>query len=112
MADEDTIDPQRNLRRMYEYAPLYAQAKADRIHIEGYLKSKKALLMKSCGEASIGAQEREALAHPEYLALLDGLKAAVEQEELLRYRYETARVAIDVYRTQQASNRNMDRSAA
>lgn len=112
MADEDSIDPQRNLRRMYEYAPLYAQAKADRIHIEEFRKSLKAKLMKECGESAIGAQEREAYAHPDYIALLDGLRAAVQQEEMLRFRYMQAQAAIDVWRSQNAANRNIDRAAA
>lgn len=112
MSKEDGIDPQRNLRRMYEYGPLYAQAKATRIHLEEYRKSLKARLMKACSEQAIGAQEREAYAHPDYAAHLEGLRVAVEQEEALRWKLETARTAIEVWRSQEASNRNLDKSAA
>lgn len=112
MSDENAIDPQRNLRRMHEYGPLFAQAKADRLHIEEYRKSLKAQLMKKSGETTLAAQEREAYAHPDYIAFLEGYKAAVEQEETLRWRLIQAQAAIETWRTQEASNRNMDRSAA
>lgn len=108
----DEINPQLNLRRMWEYGPLYAQAKADRIMLENFQKTLKARLMKASGETSVVAQEREAYAHPDYETHLDGLKEAVRQEEDLRWKLERARAAIEVWRSINASNRNMDRSAA
>lgn len=112
MSDDRAIDPQLNLRRMHEYGPLFAQAKADRIYLEEYRKSVKSRLMKASGETTLAAQEREAYANTEYVAFLDGLKAAVEQEETLRWKLVQAQAAIDVWRSQNASNRNMDKSAA
>lgn len=109
---DDSINPQRNLRRMYEYAPLYAKAKAQRVYLEEFRKSLKAKLMKDCAESAIGAQEREAYAAPEYVQLLEGLREAVEQEETLRWRLVQAQAAIEVWRSQEASNRNMDRATA
>lgn len=106
------ISPTVNLKRMHELGPLYAQAKANRIHIEEFRKSLKAKLMKSSGVEAIGAQEREAYAHPEYIALLDGLKAAVAEEEELRWRLTLATTALDVWRSQEASNRALDKAAA
>lgn len=112
MSETNDINPQLNLRRMWEYGPLYAQAKAERIMLENFQKTLKAKLMKSAGDVAIGAQEREAYAHPDYETHLKGLQAAVEREEALRWKLETARTAIEVWRSQEASNRNMDRSAA
>lgn len=97
---------------MHEYGPLFAQARAERIYLEEFRKSIKSRLMKSSGENALAAQEREAYAHADYIAFLDGLKAAVEQEETLRWKLVQAQAAIDVWRSQNASNRNMDRSAA
>lgn len=37
------------------------------------------------GHKTAAAQEREALADPEYIEVLQGLQQAVEQEEKLRY---------------------------
>lgn len=111
MSKEDDINPQRNLRRMYEYGPLYAQAKAERIMLEEFRKTLKARLMKAAGDIAIGAQEREAYAHPDYEVHLKGMQAAVEREEMLRWKLETARAAIEVWRSQEASNRNLDKAA-
>lgn len=108
----EAINPQLNLRRLYEDAPRYAKAKAERIYIEEFRKSLKAQLMKKCGEQVISAQEREAYASPEYVQLLEGLRDAVEREETLRWRMVQASAAIEVWRSQEASARNMDRGAA
>ena len=66
----------------------YAQAKAQRVYLEEFRKSKKALMMKDAltrGIEAANAQEREAYAHPEYIALLEGLAAAIEKEETLKW---------------------------
>ena len=106
------IDPRSALEQMWTLAPLYAQAKADRIYLEEYRKTLKAQLMKASGVDSIGAQEREAYAHDDYLANLEGLKEAVRKEETLRWRLVTAQVSLDVWRSQEASARAIDRGAA
>jgi len=61
--------------------------------------------MKQCLETAIGAQEREAYAHPEYRALLDGIKVAMEEEEKLRWDLIAAQASIDIWRTEQSNLR-------
>jgi hypothetical protein len=51
------------------------------------------------------AQEREAYAHADYMALLDGLRVAVEQEESLRWLIVGAQAKIEVWRTIEANRR-------
>lgn len=104
------INPHDAVDFIYRQAPKYAKAKAERVWIEEFRKSKKALLMKACPESSIAAQEREAYADPEYRALLDGLKAAVEAEETLRWGLVAAQARVEIWRTEQANNRVMDRA--
>jgi hypothetical protein len=60
-------------------------------------------------DESIGAQEREAYAHPEYRELLEGLRAAIEREEKLRWDLVAAQARVDVWRSQEASNRRETR---
>ena len=91
-------------------AKKYAKAKAERIYLEEYRKSLKAILMKRSMETAVNAQEREAYSDKEYLALLDGLKVAVEHEEEERWGLVAAQARIDVWRTTEANNRNMDRN--
>lgn len=88
-----------------KHAKRFAQAKADRIYLEEYRKSLKAILMKKSGEAAIGAQERDAYAHPEYVELLKGLREAVEIEEKLRWDLIAAQARVEVWRSQEATNR-------
>jgi hypothetical protein len=106
------IDPQGALEQLWKLAPQYAQAKANRVYLEEFRKTLKAQLMKACGESSIGAQEREAYADETYANHLKGLSVAVEQEEVLRWRLIASQAAIEVWRSQEASNRAMDRATA
>jgi hypothetical protein len=105
----DDFDPNDAVDFIYRTAPKYAKAKAERVWVEEFRKSKKALLMKSCGESSVAAQEREAYSHPEYQELLKGLQAAVESEEELRWSLIAAQARIEIWRTREASNRLLDK---
>ena len=88
----------------------YAQAKANRIYLEEFRKSKKALLMQKSGSTAIAAKEMDAYADPDYLQLLEGLREAVETEGGLRWRMGAAQAPIEVWRTNEASNRSTDRA--
>jgi hypothetical protein len=108
MTTESEIDIFRVLDFIRDHASKYAKAKADRVHLEEFRKSKKALLMRDAelaGHKSAVAQEREAYAHPDYIALLDGLKAAVEQEESLRWLIVAAQAKFEAWRTIEANRR-------
>ena len=61
--------------------------------------------MKRSMETAIGAQEREAYAHPEMVELLKGLQAAVEIEEKLKWDITAAEMRVEIWRTEQANNR-------
>lgn len=98
-------DPHKAVDYILKHAALFAKAKAERTYIEQYRKSLKSLLMKRSGETMIGAQEREAYAHSEMIALLDGLKAAVEIEEKLKWDITAAELRVEIWRTEQANNR-------
>jgi hypothetical protein len=98
-------DAENALEFLKTSAKSYAKAKADRIFIEEFRKSKKAILMKASGDQSAAAQERDAYAHPEYIKLLEGLRVAVEQEESLRWKITSAELQISIWQTQSANNR-------
>ena len=94
-------------------APAYGEAKAQRVYLEEFRKSKKALLMKDAlemGYEAANAQEREAYADPAYHQLLKGLAAAIELEETLRWEIEAARLDIEIFRSREATNRLQDRA--
>lgn len=106
------INPMNSLNVLHTYGPQYAQAKANRVHLEEFRKSKKAELMKLHIDLPVSAQEREAYADSEYVEIIFGLKEAVRIEESLRWKLECAKLAIEVYRTESANNRTIDRGAA
>lgn len=82
----------------------YAKAKAERIYIEEFLGSKRAILIQ---EINGTVQERESYArsHADYLVLLESLREAVETEETFRWMMVAAQAKIDLYRTQESSKR-------
>lgn len=107
------MTPEQHAEKIREKAAEYGKAKARRVYLEEYRRSKKALLMKDALKLKIeaaNAQEREALANPEYKQLLEGLAAAVEIEETLKWELESHRLDIEIWRTKEATNRMQDRA--
>ena len=104
------MSPHKAIDYIIKHAAQFAQAKANRVYLEEFRKSKKALLMQQSSETTGVAQERDAYAHPEYLAVLDGLKSAVEVEEKLRWDLIAAQARVEVWRSEEASNRATDRA--
>ena len=99
---------------LYTHGAKYAEAKAHRVYLEEYRKSQKSMLMKAAmadGRSKTAASaEVEAYADPAYLEVLKGLEAAVEREEALRWGLVSAQAKIDVWRSQEASNRAFDKA--
>lgn len=85
-----------------------AQAKANRVYLMEFRKSKKAILMRNAelsGHKTTASQEREAYADSEYIDLLHGIKAAVEKEEFLSYQMKAAELKISVWQSKNANRR-------
>lgn len=97
---------------IYMNSKPFAQAKANRIYCEEFRKSKKALLMAQSTAEAANAREQYAYSHDEYLQLLEALKQAVEVEESLRWQMVAAQARVEVWRSEEASARAMDRAAA
>lgn len=107
---EKQINPDEAINFILKHSPEYGAAKANRVYIEEYKKVVKARLMNDCQNMPSTKAEAYALAHPDYKVQIDGLKVAVEMEETLRWHLEAARLRVEVWRTNEASNRGMDRS--
>jgi len=107
------MNPEQAAQTIRDKAPAYGEAKAQRVYLEEFRKSKKALLMKDAltlGIEAANAQEREAYAHPSYQQLIRGLAEAIEKEETLRWEIEAARLDIEIFRSREATNRLQDRA--
>jgi len=99
------IEPLKAIEYIQRNAGIYAQAKANRIYIENYLKTVKARLMGNSDEKAIGAKEMDAYASSIYVEQLDGLKAAIEIEETLRYMLEAAKMKVEIWKVQEYTKR-------
>lgn len=108
MTDDAEINIFRSLDFLRDNAVAYAKAKSERVYMEEFRKTKKALLMQQAEEAghkSAVTQEREAYANPEYIAFLEGLRAAVEEDERLKWLMVAAQAKIEAWRTLESTRR-------
>ena len=110
MSDKQTHDANEAINFIYVNAPKYAKAKADRVRLEEFRKVKKALLMNESPAAAISAREQFAYSHPDYGTVIEGIGVAVEAEETLKWQLTAAELRVDVYRTESANNRSIDRA--
>jgi hypothetical protein len=104
------IDPNKAVNFILETAPLFAAAQSQHDHLCEFRKSKKALLMLASAETSAVMREAAAYADPEYLQVLDGIKVAGEEAIALKWKLEAAKLRVEIWRSQEASNRNQDRT--
>jgi hypothetical protein len=98
-------EPTKAIQYLIDTAPLYAKAKADRMYLEEYRKSRKAQLMSQAGTEVLGKQEVYAYAHEDYGVLLRGIREAVEAEEKYRWLMTAAQAKITVWQTMQYNAR-------
>ena len=106
----NSIDPHEAINYMIKNAKAYAQAKANVTYLEQCRKSKKAILFASAIGNTVADKENYAYSHPEYVKLLKDLEKAVVEAERLKWMLTAAQARIDIYRTQEASNRALDRN--
>ena len=108
---ENTEESANRARRfIYEKSVDFAQAKANRIYLEQFLKSKLALLMSESSETTMAGKEMDAKKHSDYIALLYGIKVAIKVEEELKWKLISAQLAVEIYRTESANNRAIDKA--
>jgi len=102
------IDVEKTLSFIRTNARDYAIAKSDRVYLEQFRKSKKALLINEAEQKGIKTgleRESYAYAHDDYLALLTALQIAVEKEEYLKLMIAGCHAKIELWRTSQANAR-------
>ncbi len=101
----DNIDPNKAVNTIYKTGQLYAHAKASRVYLEQYRKSKKAMLIQEAPKGTMLEKESYAYSHADYLEILSGLKEAVELEEKYKFEIKAAELRVETWRTMQANQR-------
>ena len=107
------MTPEAHAQAIRDLAPKYGDAKAQRVYIEEFKKSKKAMLMRDAllnGIEAANHQEREAYSNPEYVQLIKGLASAIEVEETLRWELESHRLDIEIWRSRESTARAQDKA--
>ena len=99
------IDPNDAVDYILKHGKQFAAAKAQRVYLEEFRKSKKALLMNLSSETTVNAREQYAYSHPEYVQVLEGIKEAIEVEEKLRWDLVAAQARVEIWRSQEATAR-------
>lgn len=111
MSDLRDVSPEAieaRLQRLRTLSESYSMAHAEAEYLDEFKKSKLAMLMKKheqLGHKTTAAQEREARADDEYVALLVSLRTAVEVREKLRWELRIAEAGVGVWQTAQANQR-------
>jgi len=107
------MTPEKAAESIREKAPRFGQAKGRRTYLEEYRRVQKAILMKDAltkGIEAANAQEREALADPEYKALLTELQDAIEVEETLKWELESHRLDVEIWKARSFMDRKVDKT--
>jgi hypothetical protein len=103
-------DPNKAAHFIIANAKKYAQAKANRMYLEEHRKALKALLMNESTGKTVADREQYAYSHEKYQELLQSFKNAILDEETLRIQIRGAELTIEIWRSEQATNRNQDRA--
>jgi len=88
-----------------ENARSMAQARAERLYLEQWVKTVKATLQAEVQDTSAARSEMVALASPKYLAALQAYKQAIEADEYARFMVTAAEAKIDAWRSQESTRR-------
>jgi hypothetical protein len=98
---------ERALDWLRDNADEIGESKRKAVKADHMLKHVRALAMKHSGETSAAAQEREALAGPDYLQAIDDTANAAGAYERMKALREAAALKIEVWRSASANYRAM-----
>ena len=104
------IKPEQAAEFIFEYAEQYAKAYSRRIALEQYIKAEKSIQMIASSQPSISGKEMEAQASNEFSAKIAELEAAAYKEKLYYNQIKAKELEIEIYRTESANNRTIDRA--
>ena len=103
------FNPNDAIEFIYKTAPDYAKAKGELAQLESFKHSLRSIKMAQAEGSSMAAKEMEAYRSPEYQELCKAIGIATEQVEKLRWQLEAAKMRFEAWRTQEASNRHIEK---
>jgi hypothetical protein len=103
------INPNDEIQNIVDLKDDYAAAEANLAWLESYKHALKALKMKESPSPSIAGKEMDALASDEYMTYCHDLEEAKRKHTSLKLVIETAKMKVEVWRTEQATNRQVEK---
>ena len=98
-------DIEDELQKIEELAPQYAAAKAASFQSQEWKKTQRALLYSKAVGKTVADKEHWVAIQDEVRLANEGIAAAIQNEERLRWELKQAELRIEIWRTQQASAR-------
>jgi hypothetical protein len=102
-------DPNDAIDYIFKTSPAYAKAKGNLAQFEAFKHSLKAIEMSKSEANTIGGKEMDAYKSQAYQELCEAIGLATEEAEALRWQLEAAKMRFEAWRTEQATNRNIER---
>jgi len=103
------MQPLERIKQLHDLSKIYAKAKAETEYLKHFRKSKLAMLkgkyQAEDSKRSNAACDDLARADNEYLAVINGLKAAIETSEAAFWELNISKAGIQIWQTQRADER-------
>ncbi len=94
-----------HLNRLEDLAPQYAKAKAETYQLMEFKKVQRSLLFSKAVGKTVADKENWVSMQPEVSQTIEGIAAAIEKEENLKWQMKQQELWIEVWRTEQANRR-------
>ena len=108
--DRKTDEAYSAAERIIELGDQFAAAHSRRVALEHYIKAEKAVQMIASGQPSISGKEMEAQASQSFMDKIDELEKAAFAEKSAQTKIKGYELFIEVFRTESANNRTVDRA--
>jgi hypothetical protein len=98
-------DVERALDYLRDSVEPCAQARANRLYMEQWVKTVKAKVQTEQKGMTVAAADAVAACSPAYLDALQAMKEAINEDERCRFLREAANIKIEAWRTQSSNER-------
>jgi hypothetical protein len=102
-------DPNDAIDFIFKKAPDYAKAKGNLAQFEAFKHSLKAIEMVKSTATTIGGKEMDAYSSQAYQELCEAIGLATEETEALRWQLEAAKMRFQLFQTESANNRQIEK---
>jgi hypothetical protein len=103
------INPNDEIQFVIDLIDDYAAADGRLAALESYKSALKALKMKDSTQTSVAGKEMDAFASDEYIQFCEEIEQARVRYTSLKLKIETAKMKVEVWRTEQATNRQIEK---